>query len=131
MTLLALALDLYGVILNGTIAFIRWRQWKQGVMLETKMTKTKNLAQQLKKFKERQTLTPISHAIAIYASNKYASQMPHIYSICKWFCVQIWQNYNQKHCYTYISHYCHMLLNKYVCHIAHKGPMALLFVVYT
>ena len=31
------------------------------------------------------------------------------------------QQSDQKHCYTYISYYCHMPLNKYVCHIAYMS----------
>ena len=42
----------------------------------------------------------------------------------------IWTHFeeqcDQKHWYTFISHYCHMSLNKYACHIAYVCPAACL-----
>ena len=75
----------------------------------------------------------------ICAINKYAPQIPHVYHICQLVHVQISDNFvniylistdhnqkcHHKHWYTYISHYWHMPLNKYTCHIWYMDPTAL------
>ena len=51
-------------------------------------------------------------------------------TMCAFVLPCIWTQFNpqcdQKHWYTYISHYCQMPLNKEGCHIAHFCPTALL-----
>ena len=70
-------------------------------------------------------------------NNKYASQMPHMpisaYADMRQLCQCIYLILTQcnhqcdyKYWYTYISHYWHMPLNMYACHIAYVCPTALL-----
>ena len=75
--------------------------------------------------------TLIYHATAISGTTKYALQMPHIYA---YYFMCIYQNNNmsslqsiieQKHWYTYMSHYWHTPLNKNVCCITYICPTGL------
>ena len=81
-----------------------------------------------------------THNCQICAKNKCALQMPYMTHIpissstdIKQLCQYIYliltqcnQQCDQKHCYTYTSHYLHMPLNKYACHILYVCPIALI-----
>ena len=79
-----------------------------------------------------------THNCHVWANNKYASQMPHIWNMSVSSCAPvtqlsqyinlIWsqcnQQYDQEQWSTYISHYWHMPLNKHACHMAHMSHCA-------
>ena len=85
--------------------------------------------------KIQQSATATPHIIAKCARNKYSPLMLHLCHICKLPVVQIWDNCsyiylisthcnrkcNQEHCHTKNSHYWHMHLDKYACHIANMS----------
>ena len=68
----------------------------------------------------------------ICARNKYATHIPHMpITSCEdiWqLCQHIWTHCNQQfdHKHSYISHYWHMPMSKYACHIADICPTELM-----
>ena len=67
---------------------------------------------------------PVMHKFLHMFISMYVSRYVRVYAIvfpCIW--TQCNQQHDQEHWYTYISHYWHMPLNKYVCHTAHVCPM--------
>ena len=79
----------------------------------------------------------VTYHIIIYVPTTNMSLKCHIYKLVH---MQIWHNYirmcliwthcnqlcDHKHWYTYITHYWHLPVNKYVCHTAYMSPTTLL-----